>query len=78
MKIFSWNCRGLVNEGKINYLKKQVHKYDPNVIFLMETKNNSLRMEELAYSIGYTGLEMVDGKGNARGIAVFWKKGVLL
>jgi exonuclease III len=38
MKFLSWNCQGLGNPKTVRVLKKLLTNYQPDLIFIMETK----------------------------------------
>jgi hypothetical protein len=41
MRILSWNCQGCGNPKNARALKKLIAKHQPEVVFLMETKQLS-------------------------------------
>jgi len=45
----------------------------PNMVFLMETKLQSGRLEFLKSRLGFDGFFAVDSKGRSGGLALFWK-----
>ena len=45
MIAISWNCQGAGSALTIQALRELKKKYDPDFIFLMETKNKSWRLE---------------------------------
>ena len=38
MNCLSWNCRGIGNSRTVRALHSLVQQYNPNIVFLMETK----------------------------------------
>ena len=40
MRVVSWNYQGLGSTLTVQVLKGHIEKYDPDIVFLMETKNS--------------------------------------
>lgn len=60
MKIISWNCRGLRNLRTVQELCRLVKQKRPVMVFLMETKLRSSKMELIRCKLGYTSIFVVD------------------
>lgn len=53
MRILSWNCQGLgpaLTENALGNLKSKV---DPSLVFLMETKNKSAKVDRVRKSLKF-------------------------
>ena len=59
-------------------LKALVRDEGLNVLFLVETKVASLRLEKLKVGMGFSSFFCVNSEGKAGGFAIFWKLGVEL
>uniref|UniRef100_A0A803Q5F6 CCHC-type domain-containing protein n=1 Tax=Cannabis sativa TaxID=3483 RepID=A0A803Q5F6_CANSA len=57
-------------------LRALVLREDPDVLFLMETKLNSRRMNSIWRSLGFGGASCVEASGSAGGLCLCWKAGV--
>jgi hypothetical protein len=76
MKILSWNCQGLGNPRAVRALKKLISTYQPDMIFLMETKLLEPQFKFLHmfrdtyhyHTIDYS----ISGGGRAGGLAIIW------
>jgi exonuclease III len=44
MKILSWKCQGIGNPRTVRALKKLIASHQPDIVFLMETKQLSIKM----------------------------------
>ena len=48
----------------------------PDIIFLLENKVSSPRIDKIKHSLGFANFYCVDSEGKAKGLALFWKLGV--
>lgn len=55
-----------------------VKENNPNILFLIETKCNKNKLENLRVKLRYGGLFIVDSVGRSGGLALFWREDVLL
>jgi hypothetical protein len=76
MSLLSWNCRGLGNLQAVRDLCRLVKDKKPNLVFLMETKLPSHRMEAIKFKIGYASNFVVDNVGRSGGLALIWSEEV--
>jgi exonuclease III len=76
MRILSWNCQGGGNPKTVRALKKLIAANNPDIIFLMETKQLSTNSIFLSSFIDRYNSKIVDcstaGGGKAGGLALFW------
>ncbi|GMI69890.1 hypothetical protein HRI_000658300 [Hibiscus trionum] len=73
MKLLSWNVRGLGQSRTVNRLKNMLRDVNPSVIFLIETKLQSKRMEGVRKSCGFINGIDVASNGRSGGLSLAWK-----
>lgn len=78
VSFFSWNCRGIGKKESCGVLKSLIKKHNPNIVFLMETKGDYWKINQVRKAIGFTHSKVVEAKGNAGGIALLWTNEVRL
>lgn len=76
MKICSWNCQGLGGSLTEPRLKELCLVVSPDIFFLIETKNKSDVVRDLAMSLGYANVLCVPPVGRSGGLALLSKKEV--
>ena len=76
MRAISWNCQGIGLALTVKALKELRRKYDPDVVFLMETRNGQEVMERIRKRMRYDGRYYVDPEGLNGGLALWWNKEV--
>ena len=59
-------------------LRNYVRRWNPYLVFLMETKANVKRMEKVKYKLGFSNGLFVPNKGRSGGLALLWSKEVSL
>jgi exonuclease III len=62
MSTVSWNCKGIGNYG-VRDLRFLVKDKKPTLVFLMETKLKSPRMETIKATMGFDNVFMIDCVG---------------
>jgi exonuclease III len=72
MSILSWNCRGLGNLPTVRDLCRLVKEKRPKLVFLMETKLRSYRVEGIKIRMGFRNVFVVDCVGKSGGLALMW------
>lgn len=72
MKLLSWNCQGLGNPLTVRSLKALVAKERPDILFLMETKNQEVVVQRVRKRLNYPNSVVQNPVGIAGGIALFW------
>ncbi|KAA3458060.1 reverse transcriptase [Gossypium australe] len=70
MKILSWNVRGLGQSRTVRLLKNKLRHIQPQILFLIETKVTSRKMESIRRRCGFMNGIDVD--------AIGWKEGINL
>lgn len=78
MSILSCYCRGLAAAATIRELKDMCRVVQPNVLFLMETRVPKERIENVKQRLKFDHVFWVEPRGLSGGLALFWKKGILL
>ena len=68
MSFFSWNIWGLGNPHSVKVLSNLVWLKQPKIIFLMETKVDSNKIEHIRESLGFEGSCIIDSYGNKGGL----------
>lgn len=78
MKLISWNMRGLNSPSKHRMLKNMIQLEKPSLVFLQETKINSVALETILYK-AWTGSHSVsvDAVGASSGLAIAWNPQIL-
>ncbi|KAG2709576.1 hypothetical protein I3760_05G246300 [Carya illinoinensis] len=72
MRILSWNSRGLANAGGVRVLRDLIHREVPNLVFVMETKLLTYKLEQLKYGFGFYSCLSVNCEGHSEGLGLFW------
>lgn len=72
MRVMCWNCQGLDNPQTVNALKDLITSYKPDMLFLMETKSLSSRMEFLRSFFHFDGCFSVNRVGLGGGLSLMW------
>ncbi|KAL1060363.1 hypothetical protein V6Z11_D03G112200 [Gossypium hirsutum] len=75
MKILSWNVRGLGHPRTVRRLKNKLRHIKPQILFLIETKVTSKRMESIRRQCGFTCGIDVAAVGTSGGLSLGWKEG---
>ncbi|KAK3218735.1 hypothetical protein Dsin_012705 [Dipteronia sinensis] len=69
-------CSGLGSSQAFNSLLSQKHVVSPDVLFLMETKADHVRMETLRVKLGFFGKLVVNCSGKSGGLCMLWSTNV--
>ena len=62
-----WNCRGLGTPRSVGALCELVQRWDPMVVFLMETKKKNAGMTKVRMKIGFENGFYVKKEGKGGG-----------
>ncbi|XP_019186418.1 PREDICTED: uncharacterized protein LOC109181118 [Ipomoea nil] len=73
MSVISWNCRGLGGTRTVRELLGIVSKQRPSFVFLMETKADDVKVEQVRIQLGFEGAFSMDCVGQGGGLALFWR-----
>ncbi|KAG7593940.1 Ribonuclease H-like superfamily [Arabidopsis thaliana x Arabidopsis arenosa] len=76
--VVSWNCQGLGSTLTVPRIKEILAEFSPNILFLMETKNQDDVVSHAFESMGFVHKFTVPPQGLSGGLALFWKNDVLL
>lgn len=72
MSLLSWNCQGLGSTLTIHHLIDLNKRYDPNIIFLMETKKGDAYCEMIRMRVGMDNKEYINPRVVSGDIAMLW------
>jgi len=72
MKIISWNCQGLGNPLTFQELRALVALERPDLVFLMETKNKEVMVENVVKRLKYANKLVINPEGRAGGLVLMW------
>ena len=78
MIAISWNYQGVGSALTVRVLKGLCRKYDPDFVFLMETKNKDKKMESIRRKVGMEEGVYVEPKGVGGGLTLWWKKEMIV
>jgi hypothetical protein len=78
MSCLSWNCRGLGQSPIIQELTRLVRKFCPKVVFISETRQQSNRVNNLWFRLGFNKAFIVDSHGKGGGLVLFWDDSINL
>ena len=69
MRALGWNCRGLGNSRSVRALRNLVQQWDPDFVFLSETKLKKRSMEKKKMSVGFINGLIIPSHGRSGGLA---------
>ncbi|XVE60909.1 hypothetical protein DITRI_Ditri05aG0164500 [Diplodiscus trichospermus] len=72
-KDVTWNYQGLGFTLTVQTLKGLRKSEDPDMVFLMETKNKEKRVQGIREKMGFKEGVVVDSEGKSKGLALWWK-----
>ena len=78
MIALGWNCRGLGNLRIVRVLGELVQRWNPKIVFLLETKVKKNATEKIMEKINFVNGLNVPRKGRGGGLALLWKREVAL
>ncbi len=73
MSLLSWNCRRLAQPAAVRSLRAMVRKYNPNCVFIQETKVDLNKMIYVIEGLGFLKHCVVLVVGCAGGLILGWK-----
>ncbi|KAL0846715.1 hypothetical protein Bca101_019961 [Brassica carinata] len=71
MKTLSWKSRGIGNDLTVRRLTEMCQKHRPGLVFLSETKNRRLLLQNIQADLGFDHLFTVEPLGLSGGLALF-------
>ncbi|KAH1113590.1 hypothetical protein J1N35_006968, partial [Gossypium stocksii] len=72
MKLLSWNVRGLGRLQTVNRLRKKLRAINPRILFLIETKLSSKKMEMVRLKCGFSNGIDIGAVGLKGGLSLGW------
>jgi len=72
MKTLSWNCRRRGNDLTVRSLTEMCQKHRPGLVFLSETKNRRLLLQNFQANLGFDQLFTVEPLGLSGGLALLF------
>ncbi|KAL4334878.1 hypothetical protein GQ457_07G013060 [Hibiscus cannabinus] len=75
MTILAWNVRGLGNSDTIRALRNSVPKFQPNIVFLSETKRY---LEKIRMKMKFSHCYYEEPHGLAGGLSLWWSNDTLV
>ena len=76
MSFISWNCQGFGVALAVKNLREEVRKEKPQIVFLMETKQQEKYMESKRRLMMFEEAWYVNPVGKSGGLALWWKEEV--
>lgn len=73
MKILSWNCQGLTSPLTVRTLKNWCWKERSEIVFVMESKIDSIRLEVIRSRCGFTSSINLSCSGLSGGMGLWWR-----
>ncbi|KAL4628496.1 hypothetical protein ACB092_05G243100 [Castanea dentata] len=78
MNSLSWNCRGLGNPWSVRALHDMVRRWDPRIVFLLETKLKVRHVERVRKRLGFANGFIKPSRGYSGGLALLWMREINL
>lgn len=78
MKILAWNILGLGNKFSRDHLKNCIFNYNPDIIFLSETKSTIEKASFILRQMKYPNVWCNEDRIRVGGLALLWKDGMNL
>ena len=72
----SWNCRGLGTPRSVRALHNMVRRWNPRIVFLLETKSKTRCIERIKNKIGFANGLIVPNSDKSGGLALLWSREV--
>ena len=76
MRVLRWNCQGLGNPWSVQVLHSLVQQWDPNFVFLSETKLKKNSIDKKKANVGFINGLVVPSHGRSGGLALLWRKDI--
>ena len=72
MNSLCWNCWGIGNPWTVFALRDYVKRWNPKLVFLLETRLKNKHMEKVKYRLGFSNGVIVPRRGRSGGLALLW------
>jgi len=72
MKIVSWNIQGLKKPQVVQEIKLLKRKFNPDILFLLETLVNEKNLLRILPNLGFDFFDYVLPSSHSGGITVLW------
>ncbi|XP_050217791.1 uncharacterized protein LOC126668646 [Mercurialis annua] len=72
MSTLCWNVQGMGSPRTFKYLSDIVHKFKPELVFLMETRTSIVKLEALSKKLHMEGCFGVGCEGKSEGLGLLW------
>ncbi|KAG7967634.1 hypothetical protein I3843_08G108700 [Carya illinoinensis] len=76
MKTLVWNCRGLARPKAIRSIRANIRKYNPDIIFLLETMVPDIHTHSIVTSLGFHNFVNYPPLGKNGGLLLIWRPGI--
>ncbi|XP_039169978.1 uncharacterized protein LOC120294110 [Eucalyptus grandis] len=77
MKLLCWNCQGLGTPLTIQALRVLATQERPSIMFIMETKNQELKVQRIRRRLKFHNGFVVNPEGIGGGLALFWDEQIV-
>lgn len=71
--VITWNCQGLGRKNTQQYLLEVLNKETPDILCLLETKQQNGNMHKILKSVNVHNYWLVPPRGQAGGMTMIWK-----
>ena len=72
MNSLCWNCWGIGNPLTVFALHDYVKRWNPKLVFLLETRLKNKHIEKVKYRLGFSNGVIVPRRGRSGGLALLW------
>lgn len=69
-------CSRYCNKHTRQHLRDCIFNYNPDIIFISETKNKAVKTQKFLVPLGYPNVICIDIIGKSGGLAFMWKDGI--
>ncbi|KAK8473899.1 hypothetical protein V6N11_014368 [Hibiscus sabdariffa] len=76
MVVLAWNVRGLGNKESVRALRNSIRKFQPDIVFLSETKQKKRYLEKIRMKMKLEQSFYVEPIGLAGGLSLWWSKDI--
>ncbi|KAK9011970.1 hypothetical protein V6N11_040041 [Hibiscus sabdariffa] len=76
LAILAWNVRGLGNKETVRALRNSIQKFQPDIVFLSETKQQKRYLEKIRMKMKMEHSFYIEPNGIVGGLALWWSNDV--